>query len=145
MCYAVDFTVGTMGVSSHRKGTFSLLPEGPTTKISTVSRTLPLHSPLTSTMRCGRASNISHGTSNATWISTWALRGLRSSAAEPFSWIGNDHNVSCVFPAFWHDDGTTVPVHAGSCRALEFDQDGDMEAFSVHPDWNRQLSKFASV
>lgn len=27
----------------------------------------------------------------------------------------------------------------------DFDQYGDMEAFGVHPDWNRQLSKFASV
>ena len=27
----------------------------------------------------------------------------------------------------------------------EFDQYGDMEAFGVHPDWQRQLSKFASV
>ena len=27
----------------------------------------------------------------------------------------------------------------------ELDQYGDMEAFGVHPDWQRQLSKFASV
>jgi len=27
----------------------------------------------------------------------------------------------------------------------DFDQYGDMEAFGVHPDWQRQLSKFASV
>lgn len=27
----------------------------------------------------------------------------------------------------------------------EFDQYGDMEAFGVHPDWQRQMSKFASV
>jgi hypothetical protein len=27
----------------------------------------------------------------------------------------------------------------------DFDQFGDMEAFGVHPDWQRQLSKFASV
>ena len=29
--------------------------------------------------------------------------------------------------------------------ASDFDQYGDMEAFGVHPDWQRQLSKFASV
>lgn len=27
----------------------------------------------------------------------------------------------------------------------DLDQYGDMEAFGVHPDWQRQLSKFASV
>ena len=27
----------------------------------------------------------------------------------------------------------------------DIDQYGDMEAFGVHPDWQRQLSKFASV
>ena len=27
----------------------------------------------------------------------------------------------------------------------DFDQYGDMEAFGVHPDWERQLAKFASV
>ena len=27
----------------------------------------------------------------------------------------------------------------------DFDQYGDLEAFGVHPDWQRQLSKFASV
>jgi alpha-1,3-glucan synthase len=29
--------------------------------------------------------------------------------------------------------------------ASDFDQYGDMEAFGVHPDWQRQLAKFASV
>lgn len=29
--------------------------------------------------------------------------------------------------------------------ASDLDQYGDMEAFGVHPDWQRQLSKFASV
>jgi alpha-1,3-glucan synthase len=29
--------------------------------------------------------------------------------------------------------------------ASDFDQYGDVEAFGVHPDWERQLSKFASV
>ena len=34
---------------------------------------------------------------------------------------------------------------SGGCRASDFDQYGDVEAFGVHPDWMRQLSKFASV
>ena len=43
------------------------------------------------------------------------------------------------------DDGTIVDVPINGCYASEFDQFGDMEAFGVHPDWQRQLSKFASV
>lgn len=31
------------------------------------------------------------------------------------------------------------------CLLSDFDQFGDMEAFGVHPDWQRQLTKFASV
>lgn len=38
-----------------------------------------------------------------------------------------------------------VPVSESGCKASDFDQYGDMEAFGVHPDWQRQLSKFASV
>lgn len=38
-----------------------------------------------------------------------------------------------------------VSVEESGCRASDFDQYGDMEAFGVHPDWQRQLSKFASV
>ena len=34
---------------------------------------------------------------------------------------------------------------ASGCRVSDFDQYGDLEAFGVHPDWQRQLSKFASV
>ena len=48
-------------------------------------------------------------------------------------------------PTFWQDDGTIVQVSANGCMASDFDQYGDMEAFGVHPDWQRQLSKFASV
>jgi alpha-1,3-glucan synthase len=36
-------------------------------------------------------------------------------------------------------------VQANGCRGSDFDQFGDIEAFGVHPDWQRQLSKFASV
>jgi alpha-1,3-glucan synthase len=59
--------------------------------------------------------------------------------------IDNTRNTSCVFPTFWNDDGTVVTVQTNGCRVSDFDQFGDTEAFGVHPDWQRQLSKFASV
>jgi alpha-1,3-glucan synthase len=39
----------------------------------------------------------------------------------------------------------SVGLGVNSCYDSDFDQFGDMEAFGVHPDWQRQLSKFASV
>ena len=48
-------------------------------------------------------------------------------------------------PTFWDDDATVVSVETDGCKSSDFDQYGDMEAFGVHPDWERQLSKFASV
>ena len=48
-------------------------------------------------------------------------------------------------PKLWQDDGTVVAVDTNGCLESDFDQYGDMEAFGVHPDWERQLSKFASV
>ncbi|KAF9242130.1 glycoside hydrolase family 13/glycosyltransferase family 5 protein [Melanogaster broomeanus] len=57
----------------------------------------------------------------------------------------NQWNTSCQLPVFWQDDGTTQSVQANGCYDSDFDQYGDMEAFGVHPDWQRQLSKFASV
>lgn len=48
-------------------------------------------------------------------------------------------------PKFWHDDGTVIDVPSDGCKLSDFDQYGDMEAFGVHPDWQRQLSKFSSV
>ena len=48
-------------------------------------------------------------------------------------------------PVFWNDDGTVIKVETNGCYLSDFDQYGDMEAFGVHPDWQRQLSKFASV
>jgi alpha-1,3-glucan synthase len=36
-------------------------------------------------------------------------------------------------------------VQTNGCLESDFDQYGDMEAFGVHPDWQRQLAKFASV
>lgn len=49
-------------------------------------------------------------------------------------------------PVFWNEDGSSQDIGwKTGCRASDFDQYGDMEAFGVHPDWQRQLSKFASV
>ncbi|KAJ3903941.1 modular protein with glycoside hydrolase family 13 and glycosyltransferase family 5 domains [Lentinula edodes] len=59
--------------------------------------------------------------------------------------ISNTRNDSCQTPKFWLDDGTIVTVDTNGCLESDFDQYGDMEAFGVHPDWQRQLSKFASV
>lgn len=59
--------------------------------------------------------------------------------------ISNERNTSCQLPRFWEDDGTVIKVQTDGCMKSEFDQYGDMEAFGVHPDWQRQLSKFASV
>ncbi|CED84497.1 modular protein with glycoside hydrolase family 13 and glycosyltransferase family 5 domains [Phaffia rhodozyma] len=57
----------------------------------------------------------------------------------------NKYNDSCTLPEFFGDDGYPVDAQHQGCYASEFDQYGDMEAFGVHPDWQRQLSKFASV
>ncbi|KAM5531218.1 hypothetical protein V8D89_015136, partial [Ganoderma adspersum] len=60
--------------------------------------------------------------------------------------IYNTYNSSCQLPTFWADDGTIQTIDWGTgCKVSDFDQYGDMEAFGVHPDWQRQLSKFASV
>lgn len=59
--------------------------------------------------------------------------------------IKNTYNSSCTLPVMWNDAGEMVDIKQQGCYASEFDQYGDMEAFGVHPDWNRQLSKFASV
>ena len=45
----------------------------------------------------------------------------------------------------WWENGTELTIPTNGCMASEFDQYGDMEAFGVHPDWQRQLAKFASV
>jgi len=55
-----------------------------------------------------------------------------------------------VFPTFYAEEGTVVTdpeaaMPADGCKASDFDQYGDLEAFGVHPDWKRQLTKFASV
>ncbi|EJF65933.1 glycoside hydrolase family 13 and glycosyltransferase family 5 protein [Dichomitus squalens] len=60
--------------------------------------------------------------------------------------VNNAWNDSCQLPTFWGDDGTIQNIGwTTGCRESDFDQYGDMEAFGVHPDWQRQLAKFASV
>ncbi len=60
--------------------------------------------------------------------------------------IDNGYNESCQLPTFWADNGVIQDIDWKSgCKLSDFDQYGDMEAFGVHPDWQRQLSKFASV
>ncbi|KAF8636652.1 hypothetical protein AX17_003459 [Amanita inopinata Kibby_2008] len=58
----------------------------------------------------------------------------------------NERNDSCILPNMWEDDGTRIlSIKTNGCLLSDFDQYGDIEAFGVHPDWQRQLSKFASV
>ncbi|KAJ5493285.1 Cell wall alpha-1-3-glucan synthase ags1 [Penicillium diatomitis] len=63
--------------------------------------------------------------------------------------IGNNYNTTCDYPRFWYENG--YPVNATlieglvGCYDSDFDQYGDIEAFGVFPDWQRQLAKFASV
>ncbi|KIL69786.1 glycosyltransferase family 5 protein [Amanita muscaria Koide BX008] len=60
--------------------------------------------------------------------------------------VNNVRNLSCTLPHFYDEDGTRIiGVTTNGCYMSDFDQYGDMEAFGVHPDWERQLSKFASV
>ena len=51
---------------------------------------------------------------------------------------------------FYYEDGTILDDPAAAmpsdgCTASDFDQYGDLEAFGVHPDWMRQLTKSASM
>ena len=55
-----------------------------------------------------------------------------------------------MFPTFYSDDGSVVndpaaAMPADGCKASDFDQYGDLESAGIHPDWIRQLTKFASV
>ncbi|KAJ5247743.1 alpha-1-3-glucan synthase [Penicillium chermesinum] len=63
--------------------------------------------------------------------------------------IGNTYNSTCDYPRFWYENGFPVneSMTAGlvGCYDSDFDQYGDIEAFGVFPDWERQLAKFASV
>ncbi|ORY31635.1 putative alpha-glucan synthase [Naematelia encephala] len=57
----------------------------------------------------------------------------------------NVYNDTCEYPTFWLDDGTIIDPGKTGCYASNYDQYGDIEAFGVYPDWQRQLAKFASV
>ncbi|KAG9926214.1 putative alpha 1,3 glucan synthase, partial [Aureobasidium melanogenum] len=74
--------------------------------------------------------------------------------------FGNTKTSPCELPRFWDESGSQVQKGAhsdnfsttfdtlsslSSCFDSDFDQYGDTEAFGVFPDWQRQLSKFASV
>ncbi|CAB90796.2 cell wall alpha-1,3-glucan synthase Mok11 [Schizosaccharomyces pombe] len=57
----------------------------------------------------------------------------------------NSWDPDCELPRFWGESGEPVVVEWTGCYNSDFDQYGDTEAFGSHPDWQRQLSKFASV
>ncbi|PGH35944.1 alpha-1,3-glucan synthase [[Emmonsia] crescens] len=63
--------------------------------------------------------------------------------------IGNTYNETCNYPRFYWENGypvgTDVTDQLKGCYDSDFDQYGDIEAFGVYPDWQRQLAKFASV
>ena len=63
--------------------------------------------------------------------------------------FGNDYNETCKYPQFWLETGDPVGSDVTSqlkgCYNSDFDHYGDIEAFGLHPDWQRQLAKFASV
>ncbi|KAK4686309.1 hypothetical protein P7C73_g3822, partial [Tremellales sp. Uapishka_1] len=59
--------------------------------------------------------------------------------------FSNTYNESCEYPTFWLDDASIVDPQKTGCYDSNFDQYGDIEAFGVFPDWQRQLAKFASV
>ncbi|KAJ6045859.1 hypothetical protein N7499_001403 [Penicillium canescens] len=63
--------------------------------------------------------------------------------------VGNEYNETCSYPKFWNETG--YPLLSGGvedlkgCYDSDFDQYGELEAFGNFPDWQRQLTKFASV
>ncbi|KAK3695819.1 putative cell wall alpha-1, 3-glucan synthase [Podospora appendiculata] len=69
----------------------------------------------------------------------------------------NNYKDSCEYPRFWDETGNRVKqndtlvaqgediTQLKGCYDSDFDQYGDIEAFGVHPDWQRSLAKFASV
>jgi alpha-1,3-glucan synthase len=63
--------------------------------------------------------------------------------------FGNEYNETCRYPTFWEETGYKaghgVKSQLRGCYDSDFDQYGDIEAFGLYPDWQRQLSKFASV
>lgn len=63
--------------------------------------------------------------------------------------FGNSYNDTCEYPRFWNETGYPIDKHIyddlNGCYDSDFDQYGDIEAFGVYPDWQRELAKFASV
>lgn len=63
--------------------------------------------------------------------------------------FGESYNETCDYPRFWNETGYQVDASVyqelKGCYDSEFDQYGDIEAFGVFPDWQRELAKFASV
>lgn len=63
--------------------------------------------------------------------------------------FGNTYNKTCQYPRFWNETGFPVAQYVNDqlkgCFDSDFDQYGDIEAFGVYPDWQRELAKFASV
>lgn len=63
--------------------------------------------------------------------------------------FGNEYNKTCDYPRFWNETGYPVDKDTyndlNGCYDSDFDQYGDIEAFGVYPDWQRELAKFASV
>ncbi|KAL2830814.1 hypothetical protein BDW59DRAFT_158254 [Aspergillus cavernicola] len=63
--------------------------------------------------------------------------------------FSNEYNETCDYPRFWDEQG--YPLTTGGvaelkgCYNSDFDQYGELEAFGNFPDWQRQLTKFASV
>ncbi|KAI5793286.1 hypothetical protein EDC01DRAFT_690858 [Geopyxis carbonaria] len=65
--------------------------------------------------------------------------------------FSNQYDMRCKYPRFYQESGHPVTPKSSTgerlngCYYGDFDQYGDTEAFGVFPDWQRQLSKFASV
>ncbi|KAE8549991.1 hypothetical protein EYB25_008516 [Talaromyces marneffei] len=63
--------------------------------------------------------------------------------------FGNDYNTTCEYPRFYNETGYPVDSYVyddlKGCYNSDFDQYGDIEAFGVFPDYERELAKFASV
>ncbi|KAL8855438.1 MAG: hypothetical protein Q9178_007906 [Gyalolechia marmorata] len=63
--------------------------------------------------------------------------------------IGNVELTKCQYPRFWGSDGNPVVDHGTQnlkgCRDSEFDQYGDVPTSGLYPEWQKQISKFASV
>jgi alpha-1,3-glucan synthase len=61
----------------------------------------------------------------------------------------NDYNNTCAYPRFWNETGFPIDKsytdQMAGCYNSEFDQYGDTEAFGVFPDFQRQLTKYASA